>query len=171
MTHSPPRLALVAGSFDPITNGHLDVLRQAARIADGLVVAIGVHPGKTPLFSAEDRIAMIEAAAGPLAADAGISLRCVTFSDLVVAAAAREGASLLVRGLRDGADFDYEIQMAGMNATMAPQIQTVFVPASPAFRPISSTLVRQIAAMGGDVAPFVPPAVAARLKERFARHD
>ncbi|HWL03491.1 MAG TPA: pantetheine-phosphate adenylyltransferase [Xanthobacteraceae bacterium] len=168
MTHSAQRLALVAGSFDPITNGHLDILRQAARIADGLVVAIGVHPGKTPLFSVADRIAMIEQTGGPVAAEAGVSLRCVTFDDLVVSAAVREGASLLVRGLRDGADFDYEIQMAGMNGVMAPDVQTVFLPASPAFRPISSTLVRQIASMGGDVAPFVPAAVAARLKDRFA---
>jgi pantetheine-phosphate adenylyltransferase len=163
-----PRTALYAGSFDPITNGHVDVVRAAARLADCLVLAIGIHPGKTPLFSAEDRLAMLREVCAPLAAEAGCELKCVTFSDLVIAAARREGASLLIRGLRDGTDFDYEMQMAGMNATMAPGIQTVFLPASPPVRSITATLVRQIAGMGGDVSPFVPAKVAARLKAKFA---
>lgn len=163
-----PRTALFPGSFDPLTNGHLDVLRQAGRLADRLVLAIGTHPGKAPLFSAEERLAMLEEICGPLVRAAGHELACITFADLVVAAAAREGATLLVRGLRSAADFEYEMEMAGMNETMAPQLQTVFVPASPAVRPITATLVRQIAAMGGDVSPFVPPSVAARLKAKFA---
>jgi pantetheine-phosphate adenylyltransferase len=162
------RTALFAGSFDPVTNGHVDVVRQAVRIADQLVIAVGTHPGKAPLFSAEARIAMLEETCGPIAHAAGQKLRCVTFADLVVAAAQREGATLLIRGLRDGTDYDYEMQMAGMNGTMAPGVQTVFLPATPAMRPISSTLVRQIAAMGGDVSPFVPAAVAAHLKTKFA---
>jgi len=162
------RLALISGSFDPITNGHLDVVRQAVRMADGLVMAIGTHPGKTPLFTVDERLAMIEAACGPVAKDAGCTLRCVTFDGLVVDAARREGATLMIRGLRDGADFDYEMQMAGMNGALAPDIQTVFLPATPAMRPISSTLVRQIAAMGGDVSQFVPAAVASQFKAKFA---
>ena len=92
----------------------------------------------------------------------------MTFDDLVITAAQREGATILIRGLRDGTDFDYEMQMAGMNGTMAPAIQTVFLPASPAVRPITATLVRQIARMGGDVTAFVPAPVAARLKTKFA---
>ena len=92
----------------------------------------------------------------------------MTFDDLVITAAQREGASILIRGLRDGTDFDYEMQMAGMNGTMAPAIQTVFLPASPAVRPITATLVRQIARMGGDVTAFVPAPVAARLKAKFS---
>ncbi|HVX99078.1 MAG TPA: pantetheine-phosphate adenylyltransferase [Pseudorhodoplanes sp.] len=163
-----PRTALYAGSFDPITNGHVDVVRAAARLADRLVLAIGIHPGKTPLFSAEDRLTMLREVCAPLAAEAACELKCVTFSDLVITAARREGASLLIRGLRDGTDFDYEMQMAGMNATMAPGIQTVFLPASPPVRPITATLVRQIAGMGGDVSPFVPAKVAALLKAKFA---
>jgi pantetheine-phosphate adenylyltransferase len=111
---------------------------------------------------------MLEAACGPLARAAGCELRCITFADLVVAAAQREGATLLIRGLRSGADFDYEMEMAGMNGMMAADVQTVFLPASPAVRPITATLVRQIASMGGDVSPFVPPSVAARLKAKFA---
>ncbi len=162
------RTAFYPGSFDPPTNGHLDIIRQAARLADRLVCAIGIHPGKTPLFSADDRIAMLEEAAGSIAGAAKVNFSCVTFDDLVVDAARRADATLLIRGLRDGTDFDYEMQMAGMNAAMAAGIQTVFLPAAPTVRPITATLVRQIAGMGGDVSAFVPAGVAERLKKKFA---
>jgi pantetheine-phosphate adenylyltransferase len=162
------RTALFPGSFDPVTNGHLDLVRQAARLADRLVLAIGTHPGKAPLFSTQERLAMLEETCGALARAAGCEFACITFADLVVAAAQREGATLLIRGLRSATDFDYEMEMAGMNGTMAPNVQTVFLPASPAIRPITATLVRQIASMGGDVSQFVPPSVAARLKQKFA---
>lgn len=161
------RIALYAGSFDPVTNGHVDVIRQSARLADRLVLAVGVHPGKTPLFTAEDRLAMLNEVAAPLARASDCELECITFDDLVVKAAEREGATLLIRGLRDGSDFDYEMQMAGMNGAMAPEVQTVFLPASPAVRPITATLVRQIAAMGGDISGFVPASVVERLAARF----
>jgi pantetheine-phosphate adenylyltransferase len=164
-----PRTALFAGSFDPITLGHLDVVLGAVRLADKLVLAIGVHPGKAPLFSADERLAMLEEICAPVARAAGCEIACVTFADLVVAAARRTAATILVRGVRDATDFDYEMQMAGMNAAMAPEIQTVFLPAAPAVRPITATLVRQIAGMGGDVSAFVPAPVAARLKKKFAK--
>jgi pantetheine-phosphate adenylyltransferase len=163
-----PRTALYPGSFDPVTNGHLDIVRQAARLADRLVLAIGAHPGKAPLFAAEERRAMVEETCGALARASGCEFGCITFADLVVAAAQREGATLLIRGLRSATDFDYEMEMAGMNAAMAPAVQTVFLPSAPNVRPITATLVRQIASMGGDVSPFVPPPVAARLKAKFA---
>jgi pantetheine-phosphate adenylyltransferase len=163
-----PRTALYAGSFDPVTNGHLDVVRRAVRLADRLVLAIGVHPGKTPLFSADERLAMVRETCEPIAREAGCAFSCTTFGDLVVAAARREGASLLIRGLRDGTDLDYEMQMAGMNETMAPEVTTVFVPASSLVRPITATLVRQIAAMGGDVSAFVPAPVLRRITSKFA---
>jgi pantetheine-phosphate adenylyltransferase len=163
-----PRTALFAGSFDPVTNGHLDLVRQATALADRLVVAIGTHPGKAPLFGVDERRAMLEETCAPLARAAGCDFACITFSDLVVAAAQRAGATLLIRGLRSATDFDYEMEMAGMNGTMAPAVQTVFLPASPQVRPITATLVRQIASMGGDVAPFVPPPVAVRLRAKFS---
>jgi pantetheine-phosphate adenylyltransferase len=163
-----PRTALYAGSFDPVTNGHVDVVRQAVGLCDRLVLAIGIHPHKPPLFPFEERLAMLSETCGPVTKAAGTELACVTFDDLVVTAAQREGATILVRGLRDGTDLDYEMQMAGMNGTMAPAIQTVFLPASPAVRPITATLVRQIATMGGDITAFVPASVAARLKSKFA---
>src|SRR6478672_9047415 len=163
-----PRIALYAGSFDPVTNGHLDVVRQAVRLADRLVLAIGVHPGKTPLFPFEERLAMLTETCGPIAKAANVELACVAFDGLVVDLAKREGATLLIRGLRDSTDFNYEMQMAGMNGAMAPGIQTVFLPASPLARPITATLVRQIARMGGDVSAFVPAPVTARLKSKFA---
>jgi pantetheine-phosphate adenylyltransferase len=163
-----PRTALFPGSFDPVTNGHLDLVRQSSRLADRLVIAIGTHPGKTPLFSTEERLAILEETCAPLARAAGCAFACITFADLVVAAARREGATVLIRGLRSATDFDYEMEMAGMNGAMSPDLQTVFLPASPSVRPITATLVRQIGSMGGDVTPFVPPSVAARLKAKFA---
>lgn len=162
------RTALYTGSFDPVTNGHLDVVRHACRLVDRLVIAIGVHPGKAPLFSVEDRMAMLEAACDPLASEAGATFAVVTFDGLAVDAAREHGATTIIRGLRDGTDFDYEIQMASMNETMAPGVQTVFLPASSVVRPITATLVRQIAGMGGDVSAFVPAEVAERLAAKYA---
>ena len=163
-----PRTALYTGSFDPVTNGHLDVVRHAVALVDRLVVAIGVHSSKTPLFSLAEREEMLRQICAPIAAEAGTALDVVTYDDLTIDAARRHGATIIVRGLRDGSDFDYEVQMASMNETMAPELQTVFLPASPMVRPITATLVRQIAAMGGDVAPFVPADVTRRLGEKFA---
>jgi pantetheine-phosphate adenylyltransferase len=162
-----PRTALYPGSFDPVTNGHLDVVRQAVGLCDRLVVAIGVHPGKQPLFSTEERLEMLQTVFGPVASNAGCTFECITFDDLTVTAAKRVGATILIRGLRDGTDLDYEMQIAGMNETMAPEVKTVFLPASPTVRPITATLVRQIASMGGDVSNFVPKAVASLLKAKF----
>jgi pantetheine-phosphate adenylyltransferase len=163
-----PRIALYPGSFDPVTNGHLDVVRHAVGLCDRLVVAIGVHPGKKPLFSVDERLAMAQAVFGPIAAKAACAFDCTTYDGLTVTSAQKIGATVMIRGLRDGTDLDYEMQIAGMNETMAPEVHTVFVPASVAVRPITATLVRQIAAMGGDVSAFVPPAVAVSLKSKFA---
>jgi pantetheine-phosphate adenylyltransferase len=152
-----------SGSFDPITHGHTDIIARALGLFDELVIGIGVHHGKAPLFTAEERIAMLEAEIAPLARKHNRRTRVVTFDNLVIEAAGANGAQAIIRGLRDGADFDYEMQMAGMNGAMAPGIQTVFLAASPGVRHIAASLVRQIAGMGGDVSPFVSPAVAQQL--------
>ncbi|MBV8448622.1 MAG: pantetheine-phosphate adenylyltransferase [Hyphomicrobiales bacterium] len=161
------RTAFYPGSFDPLTNGHLDVLRHAFHLTDRLVIGIGMQASKTPLFSVEARSEMIRDVAEPLAHSSGASFEVVAFDDLVVFAARRVGATILIRGLRDGTDLDYEMQMAGMNESMAPDVLTVFLPSSPMVRPITATLVRQIASMGGDVAGFVPASVARKLREKF----
>ncbi|MDP2803952.1 MAG: pantetheine-phosphate adenylyltransferase [Phreatobacter sp.] len=163
------RIALYTGSFDPVTNGHLDVIRHACRLANELVVGVGVHPGKAPMFSSDERLALLETVCAPIAAAEDCGFRTITFDDLAVWAARRVGASLFIRGLRDGTDLDYEMQMAGMNAAMEPGVQTIFLPASPTVRPITATLVRQIASMGGDVTSFVPPAVAEALGAKIKR--
>lgn len=161
------RVGLFPGSFDPITNGHAEILSAALALADSVVVAIGVHPGKVPLFSLEERAALVEELAASIAGGAG-RVRTVAFDGLTVAAARSVGATILFRGLRDAGDLDYEMQLAGMNGVMAPDIRTVFIPASPTTRPITATLVRQIARLGGDVSPFVPDFVARKLTQKFA---
>ena len=161
------RIALYPGSFDPVTNGHLDVVRQAVVLCDKLIVSIGVHPGKKPLFSTEERLEMVRSVFGPIAEKAGCAFDCSTYDNLTVTAAKKAGATIMIRGLRDGTDLDYEMQIAGMNESMAPEIHTVFLPASVLARPITATLVRQIAGMGGDVSAFVPPVVAKALKAKF----
>ena len=163
-----PRIALYTGSFDPLTNGHASILAAGAKLCDRLVVAIGVHPGKTPMFSVDERRALIEASCSESFAATGCALEVATFDGLAVAAAHAHGATLILRGLRDGSDLDYEMQMAGMNAALAPDVQTLFLPAAVGVRHITATLVRQIAQMGGDVAAFVPAPVAAALEAKLA---
>ncbi|MEM8812004.1 MAG: pantetheine-phosphate adenylyltransferase [Pseudomonadota bacterium] len=163
------RTAFYPGSFDPPTNGHVDVLRQALGLVDTLVVGIGIHPGKKPVFTFDERVELIRASVEEvLGSDAVPRVKSVGFDKLAVDAAALHGATLLLRGLRDGTDLDYEMQMAGMNRQLAPDIQTVFLPASPTVRPITATLVRQIAQMGGDISAFVPDAVAKAMAHRLA---
>jgi pantetheine-phosphate adenylyltransferase len=163
------RIGFTSGSFDPVTNGHMDVIARAARMVDTLVIGIGVNPGKTSLFSTEEKIEMLKVEIAPVAKKSGCKIELVTFDNLTVDAAEGAGATLIFRGLRDGTDFDYEMQMAGMNGTMAPDIGTVFLPASPDVRHVTATLVRQIAQMGGNVSEFVSPAVARRLKAKAAK--
>ena len=160
------RIAYYPGSFDPLTNGHVDVLRHALAVCDEVVVAIGIHPGKEPMFSFDERAELIRRIVAEEGAGAAERVRVESFDNLVVHAAAAAGANILVRGLRDGTDLDYEMQMAGMNGVMAPEIKTVFFPASPQVRAITATLVRQVARMGGDVAPFVPKPVLEALRSK-----
>jgi len=163
------RAALYAGTFDPLTNGHVDVLKASFRLFDRVVVAIGVHASKSPLFSTQERQDIIRSVAGPLAEAVGAALEVRTFDNLIVDFAQGIGAQALIRGVRDGTDLDYEMQLSGMNGAMAPGLQTVLLPAQPMSRHITATLVRQIAAMGGDASAFVPPAVSEMLARKFAK--
>lgn len=160
------RNGFYSGSFDPVTLGHADVIARALALVDKLIIGIGVHPGKTPLFSTAEKVEMLKAEVRPLAKKAGAAFDIVTFDRLVVDSAEEAKATVIFRGLRDGTDLDYEMQMAGMNGVMRPGIGTVFLPASPEVRFITATLVRQIAMMGGDVSSFVSPGVAKRLKAK-----
>ncbi len=151
--------ALYPGSFDPLTNGHIDIIARAARLVGRLVVAIGAHHEKTAFLPAGERKSLIAAQMSKIGGNIEVEL----FSGLLVDAARDFGANILVRGLRNGADFDYEMQMAGMNGALAPDIETIFLAASPGINYISSSLVRQISTMGGDITPFVPAAIAAAV--------
>lgn len=167
MAH-PQRIGFYSGSFDPVTLGHLDVIARAAELVDRLVIGIGVHPAKKPMFADAEREDILTAETRAIAHKSGVEIDIVRFDGLVIDAARAEGATVIFRGLRDGTDFDYEMQMAGMNGQMAPDIQTVFVAASPSVRHIAANLVRQIAVMGGDVTGFVSEDVAERLS---AKHN
>ena len=162
------RIGFTSGSFDPVTNGHLDVIARAARMVDTLVIGIGVNPGKTPLFTADEKIEMLKAETAGIARKTGARIDIVTFGNLTVDAARDAGATLIFRGLRDGTDFDYEMQMAGMNGAMAARHRY----GVPARQPRRAPCHRHAGAadrlMGGDVSAFVPPAVAKRLKAKAA---
>ena len=162
------RSGLYPGSFDPVTFGHVDIVRRAAKLVDRLVIAIGTHHDKHPMFTAAERLELAADVLKPVAVESGLTLELTTFANLTVEAAKEACASIIIRGLRDAGDFDYEMQMAGMNAVLHPEMETVFLAASPGTRHIAASLVRQIAAMGGDVSSFVPPVVAVALKKKCA---
>ena len=162
------RTGFFSGSFDPMTNGHLDVIEHASALCDRLVIGVGSNPNKAGLFTVEERLELIRDAAAPVLKGTGCVLDVVSFSGLAVEAARAAGAILILRGLRDSTDFNYEMQMAGMNGAIAPELRTIFLPASSPVRPITATLVRQIASMGGDASPFAPPNVVAALKAKFS---
>ncbi len=162
------RIGFFSGSFDPMTNGHLDVIDHASALCDKLVIGVGSNANKVGLFTVEERLLLIREAAAPILKGSGCSLEVISFTGLAIEAARAAKATIIVRGLRDSTDFNYEMQMAGMNGSMAPELRTVFLPASSPVRPITATLVRQIAAMGGDASSFAPANVVAALKKKFA---
>ena len=163
------RIGFYPGSFDPVTYGHLDIIARAARLVDKLVLGVGVHHGKRALIEAETRIKLLQDVTLPIAEHTGIAIAVSTFDGLAVHAARAAGAGLIIRGLRDASAFDYEVQMGQMNAAMEPDIETVFLAASPATRMIASSLVKQIAQMGGDVTLFIPPDALAAVKTALAK--
>lgn len=163
------RIGFYPGSFDPVTYGHLDVIARAARLVDKLVLGIGTHLGKQPMIPIKERVELLNVTTAPLSAKTGLKLSIVTFDGLTVEAARQAGAGIIIRGLRDATDFDYEVQMGQMNGALAPDIETVFLAASPATRMIASSLVKQIASMGGSISPFVPVEASAKVAEALKR--
>ena len=162
-----PRTIFYPGSFDPVTFGHLDLIGRIGHLFDRIVIGVGVHHGKKPLFDDEERITMLTEEIAKLKPALSAKVEVVTFDGLAVDAARACGAAAILRGLRDASDFDYEMQMAGMNGAMAPGLETIFLPAAAGNRHIAATFVRQIAQMGGDIGPFVPAAVAQRMREKL----
>ncbi len=156
--------ALYPGTFDPITKGHGDLIERAARLFDEVIIAVAASPKKNPLFSLEQRVALAEAVTAHLP-----NVRVIGFANLLAEFAGQQQANVLLRGLRAVSDFEYEFQLANMNRQLAPQVESLFLTPSEQYSYISSTLVREIAALGGNICKFVHPAVAEALRERFAR--
>jgi pantetheine-phosphate adenylyltransferase len=163
------RIGVYPGTFDPITNGHLDIIARAARLVDRLVIGVGINDAKSPILPLDERIALASEETAPIAQRAGITIEARPVPALLVDFARDCGATLVIRGLRGGADFDYEFQMTGMNRRLAPGIETVFLMASEGHQFISSSLVRQIAQLRGDITSFVPAATLARVRDRLRR--
>ena len=159
------RIALYPGTFDPMTLGHLDILKRASRLCDKLIVAVAINRSKNPLFGLDERVEMVENVVAPFRNR--IEVEVLPFEGLLIHFVEKCGASMIVRGLRAVSDFEYEFQMAGMNDRLNPDIETVFLMADPQYQTIASRLVKEIARLGGDVAQFVTPEVETRLKEMY----
>lgn len=156
-------LAVYAGSFDPVTYGHLDVLERGASLFDRVIVAVGIHPSRKPLFSIEERLAMLEETTADLA-----NVEVASFEGLLINYCTSIGARAIIRGLRHTMDFEYELQIAQANADMTPEVETVFLPTALKFGFITASLVREIASHAGDVSRYAPPSVVRALQAKFA---
>ncbi|WP_298290796.1 pantetheine-phosphate adenylyltransferase [uncultured Litoreibacter sp.] len=161
------RTGLYPGTFDPVTLGHTDIIRRACSLVDRLVIGVAINRDKGPLFELEERVAMIEAECVALSEQTGCEIVAHPFDNLLIHCARDVGASVIIRGLRAVADFEYEYQMVGMNRAMDDSIETVFLMAEAQHQAIASKLVKEIARLGGDISGFVSPAVATQLKERL----
>ena len=161
---APTRIGVYPGTFDPITLGHMDIIRRGAKLVDRLVVGVTTNASKSPMFTIDERMAMVRREVEGVEGD----IQVVAFDSLLMDFAEREGARVIVRGLRAVADFEYEYQMAGMNQQINPRVETVFLMADVALQPIASKLVKEIALFGGDIAKFVPPTVSDEVVARVA---
>jgi pantetheine-phosphate adenylyltransferase len=165
-TRRGERIALYPGTFDPIHNGHIEIIGRAARLVDRLVIGVAINIGKGPMFPIEDRVALVRAECAPITARTGTPIDVLPFDTLLMSFARSVGAVMIVRGLRAVSDFDYEFQMAGMNARLDQNVETVFLPASERQHFISSRFVKEIASLGGDISSFVPPLTLERVLAR-----
>ena len=163
----PLRIGLYPGTFDPVTNGHIDVIARAARLLDRLVVGVAINTGKGPLFTLEERVELVEAEIATIADRNNMTIEVRPFDTLLIDFARKLGASMIVRGLRAVTDFDFEFQMAGMNYRMAPDVETVFLMASERHQFIASRLVKEVATLGGDISTFVPALTLDRVTKRI----
>ncbi|PNU06188.1 pantetheine-phosphate adenylyltransferase [Novosphingobium guangzhouense] len=161
------RIGVYPGTFDPITLGHADIIRRGAKLVDRLIIGVTTNPSKNPLFTPEERMAMVEREVAAMGID---NVSVVGFNALLMKFAQVQGASVIVRGLRAVADFEYEYQMAGMNQQLNSAIETVFLMADVSLQPIASKLVKEIAMFGGDIAKFVSPAVRDDVVARIAQN-
>jgi len=161
------RVGLYPGTFDPVTNDHLDVIARAARLLDKLVVGVAISTGKGPLFTLDERVEMVQAEIASIATQNGMVIEVLPYDTLLIDFARKVGASMIVRGLRAVTDFDYEFQMAGMNYRMAPDVETIFLMASERHQFIASRLVKEVAMLGGDISSFVPPLTHQRMLQRI----
>ena len=161
------RIGLYPGTFDPVTRGHMDIIRRATALVDRLVIGVAINRDKGPLFTLEERVAMIEFECAEVAAQTGVEIVAHPFENLLIDCANDVGAKVIIRGLRAVADFEYEYQMVGMNRVLDHTIETVFLMAEAEHQAIASKLVKEIARLGGDVSNFVTPQVEAALKSRF----
>jgi pantetheine-phosphate adenylyltransferase len=159
------RVGVYPGTFDPVTLGHMDIIRRGAKLVDRLVIGVTTNPSKSPMFSVEERMAMVRREIDDLSG----AIDVVCFDSLLMDFATREGASMIVRGLRAVADFEYEYQMAGMNQQLNDRIETVFLMADVSLQPIASRLVKEIALYGGEISKFVTAAVAEDVRTRVDR--
>ena len=164
---SQPRVGLYPGTFDPITNGHLDVIARAARLMDRLVVGVAINAGKGPMFPLKERVELVKTEIASNIKPNGVQIEVRPFEGLLIHFARELGAAMIVRGLRAVSDFDYEFQMTGMNYRMAPDIETVFLMASERHQFISSRLVKEVATLGGDISSFVPARTLQRVMARI----
>ena len=158
--------ALYPGTFDPVTLGHLDIIKRAVKLVDHLVIGVATNASKSPMFTLEERVAMVKAEAEKLVAGHATTIDVQAFDTLLVKFAAQVGASVIIRGLRAVSDFEYEFQMVAMNQRLNTEIETVFLMADPRHQAISSKLVKEIALLGGDISPFTTPSVAQALIKR-----
>lgn len=163
------RVGLYPGTFDPITNGHLDVIARAARLMDHLVIGVAINAGKGPMFPLEERVELVKSEIANNIKPNGAKIEVRSFDGLLIHFARELGARMIVRGLRAVSDFDYEFQMTGMNYRMAPDIETVFLMASERHQFIASRLVKEVAALGGDISSFVPSLTLQRVMTRIGR--